>query len=195
MNRYLSWLFVACVSWLLLLGVADPGTAQEPEVSDSATVRTVQTALLSLGLEVGPVDGQLGAQTRAALREFQRLAGLPVNGRLNVETIRRVVEVALLSSTIGGPAVRMEWEGNTFSLRDVERRCEVFRWSDNWGDVNCRSGHWERKVQRDCDVWFPTPDGAGWIDCRDRVLRPIERYCTVEMYTERYGTITCARRQ
>ena len=25
-----------------------------------------------------------------------------------------------------------------FTLRNVERKCEVWRWSENWGDVECR---------------------------------------------------------
>jgi len=50
-------------------------------------VRNVQEKLLEEGIDPGPVDGILGPQTRAGLREFQRENGLTVTGRMDNETL------------------------------------------------------------------------------------------------------------
>ncbi len=42
--------------------------------------REVQAALLSLGFDPGPVDGISGAKTRAAIKAFQKAAGIPFDG-------------------------------------------------------------------------------------------------------------------
>jgi len=52
-----------------------------------ALVRKVQSALQSRGYDPGPVDNNLGAQTKAALVKFQQDNGLPV-GQLDYETLR-----------------------------------------------------------------------------------------------------------
>ncbi|MCP4121831.1 MAG: peptidoglycan-binding protein [Bacteroidetes bacterium] len=52
----------------------------------NASVRDVQAALKERGYEPGPVDGVMGAQTRAALLKFQRDNGLP-QGQLDVQTL------------------------------------------------------------------------------------------------------------
>ena len=46
-------------------------------------IASLQRALERLGYDPGPVDGVLGARTKAAIREFQAGAGLPVTGRLS----------------------------------------------------------------------------------------------------------------
>ncbi len=55
-------------------------------------VEEIQQLLVSLGYEVGEVDGVVGAQTRAALRSFQQSAKLPPDGYptpLLLERLRR----------------------------------------------------------------------------------------------------------
>jgi peptidoglycan hydrolase-like protein with peptidoglycan-binding domain len=49
-------------------------------------VKTVQKSLKDKGLYPGPVDGLLGPQTRAGIREYQKSENLPVTGRLDAET-------------------------------------------------------------------------------------------------------------
>jgi peptidoglycan hydrolase-like protein with peptidoglycan-binding domain len=48
--------------------------------------KTVQTSLSDKGYYHGPVDGLVGPQTRAGIREFQKAENLPVTGRLDAET-------------------------------------------------------------------------------------------------------------
>ena len=49
----------------------------------SNMVAATQANLHRLGYEPGPVDGQYGARTEAAIREYQRDQGLPVDGKLS----------------------------------------------------------------------------------------------------------------
>ncbi|MDP3859761.1 MAG: peptidoglycan-binding domain-containing protein [Stagnimonas sp.] len=48
----------------------------------------VQTALVRQGYNPGPVNGRLGAETIAALNQYQRARQLPVDQYLNMETVR-----------------------------------------------------------------------------------------------------------
>lgn len=49
-------------------------------------IRQVQERLKEAGFNPGPVDGQLGAQTREAIREYQKAHGLPQTGQLDEPT-------------------------------------------------------------------------------------------------------------
>lgn len=62
---------------------AQPGVeAALPErAAQDVDVRQLQVLLTELGHAPGPVDGLLGRRTVAAIREFQRREGMPVDGR------------------------------------------------------------------------------------------------------------------
>jgi murein DD-endopeptidase MepM/ murein hydrolase activator NlpD len=51
-------------------------------------VASLQFLLAWQGFPSGKLDGRFGQQTDAALRKFQRRAGLPVDGRAGAETVR-----------------------------------------------------------------------------------------------------------
>jgi len=53
----------------------------------SSTVRNVQQALNAKGFNAGPADGQWGASTESALRQFQTARGLPSTGVLDSRTM------------------------------------------------------------------------------------------------------------
>ena len=77
------------------------------------------------------------------------------------------------------------------ALRNVERKCEVYRYSDNYGDLEC-SGSDLRVVERKCEAYFSSEDDKyGDIECSGSELRPIERHCSASMYSDRYGDIDC----
>ena len=61
---------------------AHPVTPVEP----SAAVETLQRQLGQLNYYEGPVDGVLGPQTIAAIKDLQRQAGLPQTGQMNAAT-------------------------------------------------------------------------------------------------------------
>ena len=53
-------------------------------------VEAMQKRLAALGHDVGEPDGVIGAQTRAALRSFQRSVGLPADGYPGPEVLKRL---------------------------------------------------------------------------------------------------------
>ncbi len=71
--------------------------ARPPEDGDSDRRRRVaalQRDLARLGYDPGPADGATGPKTRAAIRAFQAVAGLPVDGRVS-EKLESAVGAAL----------------------------------------------------------------------------------------------------
>lgn len=50
-------------------------------------IMRVQAALYSKGYDPGTIDGELTAQTKLALAEFQAAHGLPVNSKMTTETL------------------------------------------------------------------------------------------------------------
>jgi mono/diheme cytochrome c family protein len=53
-------------------------------------VKRVQESLVEKGLNPGPVDGLWGPKTKRAITKFQKIQGLPVNGKLDDATKRRL---------------------------------------------------------------------------------------------------------
>ncbi len=53
-----------------------------------------QQALLDLDYKIGAVDGMIGANTRAAIRDFQKTHGLPVTGEPSEALLERLREAA-----------------------------------------------------------------------------------------------------
>ena len=47
----------------------------------------VQVALMGQGLFDGPIDGNVGPKTRAAIRQYQENQGLTVTGTITPETL------------------------------------------------------------------------------------------------------------
>jgi len=75
------------------LGVSDTGEANRsadnggPVEVSRASVSAAQRALHRKGFYKGSIDGVLGAETTAALREYQRNSNLVVTGRLDQATM------------------------------------------------------------------------------------------------------------
>ncbi|MEW6662696.1 MAG: spore cortex-lytic enzyme [Bacillota bacterium] len=67
-----------------------PVEAQHPPTlywgSQGSDVITLQTRLQNWGYYDGPISGVFGAQTSAAVRQFQRVNGLPVDGLVGPQT-------------------------------------------------------------------------------------------------------------
>jgi peptidoglycan hydrolase-like protein with peptidoglycan-binding domain len=63
-----------------------------PAASGNATqVLNVQSALAAAGFFRGPIDGNMTASTRAAIRQFQSVNRLPDTGELDAETSNRLM--------------------------------------------------------------------------------------------------------
>jgi hypothetical protein len=65
---------------------AQPTTPASPAVVPSALVKKLQQELGQLNYYEGPVDGIMGAQTTAAIKDLQRQANLPQTGTMNSAT-------------------------------------------------------------------------------------------------------------
>jgi len=65
---------------------AQPTTPATPAVVPSASVQKLQRELGQLNYYEGPVDGVMGPQTSAAIKDLQRQAGLPQTGAMNAAT-------------------------------------------------------------------------------------------------------------
>jgi soluble cytochrome b562 len=57
--------------------VESPFRVQTP----NPIVQRIQKALTNIGLYAGPVDGRMNRETEAAIKAYQRMTGLPVDGR------------------------------------------------------------------------------------------------------------------
>jgi uncharacterized protein (TIGR02594 family) len=56
--------------------------------SQGPEVRTLQAALSARNFQVGPIDGEFGPLTHAAVAAFQTVQGLPVSGSADAATLR-----------------------------------------------------------------------------------------------------------
>ena len=64
----------------------DPqGTVTPDPYSDF--ISRVQERLRALGFDAGPVNGDFGAKTQAALAQFQLAAAIPASGQLDEQTL------------------------------------------------------------------------------------------------------------
>lgn len=66
-------------------------TTSTDSVSDPAVVE-VQRRLQALGYYAGPVDGLLGPASTTALQAFQKVQGLPVDGRADPDTLQALAD-------------------------------------------------------------------------------------------------------
>jgi peptidoglycan hydrolase-like protein with peptidoglycan-binding domain len=75
---------------LVALGVqpdTTSGTDRQGNVYGAGTVRKIQQTLNNRGFKAGPVDGVMGADAQAALRDFQKSENLEPTGMLNQQTL------------------------------------------------------------------------------------------------------------
>ena len=94
------WLAILIVSLLGLgpglLEVGRAGTTgeQPPEqkqVISNDDFKLIQQRLTAEGVYAGPIDGEVNAQTEAALRQYQQKQGLPVSGEADEATLRALL--------------------------------------------------------------------------------------------------------
>ena len=65
------------------------------------SARDIQQALKNAGFYQGPVDGKFGAQTREAVKEFQRVHGLKDDGVVGKQTWGKLSAYATLAAKSG----------------------------------------------------------------------------------------------
>jgi peptidoglycan hydrolase-like protein with peptidoglycan-binding domain len=70
----------------LALGMLGLNLVPTASAGSHKDAKSVQQSLKDKGLYNGPIDGRLGPQSRAGIREYQKSENLPVTGRLDAET-------------------------------------------------------------------------------------------------------------
>jgi peptidoglycan hydrolase-like protein with peptidoglycan-binding domain len=80
--------------WLYpVLGEAGTAGEQRPEqrqLISKDNLKLVQERLQAEGVYAGPVDGELNAQTEAALRHYQEKRGIPTSGAVDEATLQEL---------------------------------------------------------------------------------------------------------
>ena len=91
-----TWVAVLIVSVLLVCPImVEAGTTgeQRPEQKQLITkdnLKLLQERLKTEGVYTGPVDGEMNAQTEAALRAYQAKQGLTVSGAADEPTLKQL---------------------------------------------------------------------------------------------------------
>ena len=107
------------------------------------------------------------------------------------EAEQQRIQMAMIAAQARAANREFYIDGEKFTLRDISRKCEVYRYSDNYGDVECR-GYEFRVIERKCEAYFSGKyEKSGELECRGSDFRPIERYCSTTMYSDNYGDIDC----
>ena len=98
---------------------AEPAPRPAPERPRSQIVSDIQRELLRLGLYDGPVNGKFGNKTAAALREFEKHAGLPPTGEPNEAIVKTMTRAPLgsKSASASPPAANAPAEPSAASPR------------------------------------------------------------------------------
>jgi peptidoglycan hydrolase-like protein with peptidoglycan-binding domain len=88
---------ICSVLWLcpIMVGAGTAGTMggerpEQPQRMTKENVKLLQERLTGEGVYAGPLDGELNAQTEAALRTYQQQHGLPVSGAADEVTLRQL---------------------------------------------------------------------------------------------------------
>lgn len=91
-----------------------------PEQMRTATIRAIQETLNEKGFNVGPADGAMGPRTRGAIRDYQRKAGLPVDGVASKDVLdhMKFARPEVTAGTASGGAKQVAGDPLT---RDVQR--------------------------------------------------------------------------
>jgi peptidoglycan hydrolase-like protein with peptidoglycan-binding domain len=150
-------------------------------VQPDKTVRRVQSHLAKQGYDPGPVDGLMGSRTVDAIREYQKAAGMPVDGKISDGLI-----ASLEAGKHGKPGARTEPVTASMATRAAKQPLPASGvFSAEYGDIQpiytlgdafvWSSGHVDRvaRVGADNVVWRST-DGTGKTAFRSFAAPPLE---------------------
>jgi len=112
-------------------------------------IKAIQRELAHLGYAPGPVDGIVGANTRSAIRQYQKAAGLPVDGKVSLALLGslRNNPVPSLAATLPPPDTGPEIakddlviDSRDDDLPPAYETGDVFAWSDGVVETVIRTG-------------------------------------------------------
>jgi len=99
MNLYRKAVWARIVFTFLMTGMLGLSLMPCASAQNRGDIKKVQETLRDKGYYTAPVDGIMGPQTRAALRQYQQSENLPVTGRLDGETAGKL---GVGPETVGG---------------------------------------------------------------------------------------------
>lgn len=128
-GRKVPWAVLA-----VLAGMAGaPALANEPAAAD---VQWAQTILKEKGFNIGgKANGQMTAQTRAALSQYQKSVGLPATGTLDSATVAKMMGDRKTSGTVSNLASQKPGSTPKLTEREVMPRAAT-----RAGDVHSQGG-------------------------------------------------------
>lgn len=128
-GRKVPWAVLA-----VLAGMAgSPALANEPAAAD---VQWAQTILKEKGFNIGgKANGQMTAQTRAALSQYQKSVGLPATGTLDSATVAKMMGDRKTSGTVSNLAAQKPGSTPKLTEREVTPRAAT-----RAGDVHSQGG-------------------------------------------------------
>jgi peptidoglycan hydrolase-like protein with peptidoglycan-binding domain len=91
-----TWVAVLIVSVLSVCpmmveaGITGEQRPEQKQLITTGNLKLVQERLKAEGVYAGPVDGEMSAQTEAALRAYQEKQGLPVSGAADETTLKQL---------------------------------------------------------------------------------------------------------
>lgn len=120
---------------------AEASTSDRNYENSSISVRAIQTALLELGFDPQGVDGVLGSNTRAAIRDFQESNGAARTGTLTLSQQDELFKRAGVTAT-SGTGAQGETEVTVYASVDPYNLVE---------ESNEANNLWSFKVIIDCN--------------------------------------------
>ena len=93
MHRWVAVLLVSILAVCPMMVEAGTTAEQPPEQKQLITknnLKLVQERLKAEGVYAGPVNGEMNAQTEAALRAYQAQQSIPVSGAADEETLKKL---------------------------------------------------------------------------------------------------------
>ena len=93
MHLSIAVLLVSVLSVCPVMDAAGAAGEQPPEQRQIITkenLKLVQERLKAEGVYAGPTDGEMNAQTEAALRAYQAKQGIPVSGAADDATLKQL---------------------------------------------------------------------------------------------------------
>ncbi len=63
---------------------------ERPVRVDRATIREIQAKLTTMGFDTKGIDGKMGGQTTVAIKDFQKFAGMKIDGKVTKELMAKI---------------------------------------------------------------------------------------------------------
>lgn len=100
----------------------------------------------------------------------------------------------LCTASLSTHAQTIKYNEEVFTLRDIVVKCEIYRYSKDYGDLECSS---LRFLNRKCEVYFADKSEINHsIECAASGLQIISQRCRALMNSRRvpdYGQIICKK--